>query len=109
MRFIGIGVHRDFCEIAARQAGATQSIGRISTTREELKALADGLGPDDWVALETTGNARRIAEILAVNAGGVMVADGRNLRVITHAKLKNDRVEARKLAEPRLNGRPAES
>ena len=73
-RFIGIDVHRDFCEIAAHQAGATQSIGRINTAREDLKALADSLGPDDWVALETTGNARRIAEILAVNAGGVMVA-----------------------------------
>ena len=80
MRFIGIDVHRDFCEIASHQAGVTQSIGRINTTREDLQALADSLGPDDWVALETTGNARRIAEILAVNAGGVMVADTRNLR-----------------------------
>ena len=49
--------------------------------------------------METTGNARRIAEILAVKAGGVMVADTRNLRAITHAKLKNDRVDARKIAE----------
>jgi transposase len=28
-----------------------------------------------------------------------MVADTRNLRAITHAKLKNDRVDARKIAE----------
>lgn len=59
MRFIGIDVHRDFCEIASHQAGITQSIGRINTTREDRQALADSLGPDDWVALETTGNARR--------------------------------------------------
>ena len=99
MRFIGIDVHRDFCEIASHQTGITQSIGRINTTHEDLQALADSLGPDDWVALETTGNARRIAEILAVNAAGVMVADTRNLRAITHAKLKNDRVDAREIAE----------
>ena len=47
MRFIGIDVHRDFCEIASHQAGVTRSIGRINTTREDLKALADSLGPDD--------------------------------------------------------------
>jgi hypothetical protein len=52
VRFIGIDVHRDFCEIASHQAGATRSIGRINTTREDLKALADSLGPDDWVALD---------------------------------------------------------
>jgi hypothetical protein len=99
VRFIGIDVHRDFCEIATHQAGITQSIGQVQSNREHLQALADSLGVDDWVSLETTGNARRIAEILAVNAGGVMVADARDLWVITHAKLKNDRVAARRLAE----------
>jgi transposase len=49
--------------------------------------------------LETNGNARQIAEILAARAGGVMVVDTRYLRAITHAKLRNDRVDARRLAE----------
>jgi hypothetical protein len=62
MRFIGMDVHRDFCEIAVHQSGITQSIGRINTNREELGALADSLGPEDWVAVETTGNARAITE-----------------------------------------------
>ena len=45
MRFIGIDVHRNFCEIAVHQSGITQSIGRISANREELGALADSFGP----------------------------------------------------------------
>lgn len=81
------------------QGGATRSIGQVKTNIEDLQVLAESLGPDDWVALETTGNARRIAQILERHAGGVMIVDTRNLRAITHAKLKNDRVDARRLAE----------
>ncbi len=99
MRFFGIDVHSDFCEVAVHEAGSTETVGQVKTRREDLEVLANSLGPDDWVALETTGNARRVAEILAANAGGVMIVDTRNLRAITHAKLKNDCVDARRLAE----------
>ena len=62
MRFIGIDVHRDFCEIASHQAGATQPIGRINTTREDLQALADSSDPTTgsrWRRPATRGGSRR--------------------------------------------------
>jgi transposase len=49
--------------------------------------------------LETTGNALSIARILERHVGGVLVADTRNVRAMTHAKVKNDRVDAQLLAK----------
>jgi transposase len=54
---------------------------------------------EDHVALETTGNALSIARILEAHVGGVLVADTRNVRAMTHAKVKNDRVDAQMLAK----------
>ena len=55
MRAIGIDVHRDFCEVAISEGGQLRSAGRVPSTPEELELLAASLGPDDEVALETTG------------------------------------------------------
>ena len=55
--------------------------------------------PDDRVALETTGNALSIARILEPHVAGVLVADTRNVRAMTHAKVKNDRVDAQLIAK----------
>jgi hypothetical protein len=52
-------------------------------------------------------NGRRIAKILGVHAS-VLIVDTRNLRAITHAKPKNDRIDARRLAQLLAAGsRPA--
>jgi hypothetical protein len=99
MRFIGLDVHRDFCEVAIHENGEVRSAGRVETSPEQLELFAESLGPDDRVALETTGNALRIARILERHVGGVLVADTRNVRAMTHAKVKNDRVDARMLAK----------
>src|ERR671918_651026 len=65
VRFLGLDVHRDFCEIAICEAGRVRSGGRVPTSPEGLQILADSLGPEDHVALEATGNARAIARLLA--------------------------------------------
>ncbi len=98
MRFIGLDVHRDFCEVAIYVGGEVHS-GRVESSPEQLRLFAESLAPDDQVALETTGNALKIARILERHVGGVLVADTRNLRAMTHAKVKNDRVDARMLAQ----------
>jgi transposase len=99
MRFIGLDVHRDFCDIAIYENGAMRSAGRVASSPEQLQLLAQSLGPDDQVALETTGNALNIARILEPHVGGVLVADTRNVRALTHAKVKNDRIDARLIAK----------
>ena len=99
MRFIGLDVHRDFCDVAIYEDGEVRSAGRVESSPEQLELLGQSLGPDDQVALETTGNALKIARILERHVGGVLVADTRNVRAMTHAKVKNDRVDARMLAK----------
>ena len=98
MRFIGLDVHRDFCEVAICEAGRVRSAGRVPTSPQGLELLANSLGPDDQVALEATGNALAIARTLEPHVARVVVATRTELRAITEAKAKTDRRDARTLA-----------
>jgi transposase len=98
VRFIGLDVHLDFCEIAICEAGKVRSAGRVASTPEDLQMLANSLAPDDQVALEATGNALAIARLLEPHAARVVVAPTKELRAITEAKVKTDRHDARMLA-----------
>jgi len=99
VRFIGLDVHRDWCDVAIYEDGSVRSVGRIGTAPDQLQLFAQSLGPDDRVGLETTGNALSIARIIEPHVAGVLVADTRNVRAMTHAKVKNDRVDARMIAK----------
>jgi transposase len=99
MRFIGLDVHRDWCDVAIYEDGSVRSCGRVPTAPDKLELFAQSLGPDDRVALETTGNALSIARIIEPHVAGVLVADTRNVRAMTHAKVKNDRIDARMIAK----------
>jgi transposase len=98
VRFIGLDVHLDFCEVAICEAGRVRSGGRVPTSPEGLAVLADSLAPDDHVALEATGNALAIARRLEPCVARVVVATRTELRAITEAKVKTDRRDARTLA-----------
>jgi len=98
MRFIGLDVHLDFCEIAIVEDGKVRSAGRVLTTPAGLGVLAESLGPDDQVALEATGNALAIARRIEPHVACVVVAVRKELRAITEAKVKTDRLDARMLA-----------
>ena len=99
MRAIGIDVHRDFCEVAISEGGQLRSAGRVPSTPADLELLAQSLGPDDEVALETTGNALAIARILGPHVSRVVVASAKELHAISGAKAKTDRRDARTLAK----------
>jgi len=98
MRFIGLDVHLDFCEIAIVEDGKVRSAGRVLTTPGGLDVLAESLRPDDYVALEATGNALAIARRIEPHVARVVVAVRKELRAITEAKVKTDRLDARMLA-----------
>jgi transposase len=98
VRFIGLDVHLDFCEIAICEAGHVRSGGRVPTSPQGLAILAHSLGPDDHVALEATGNALAIARALEPHVARVVVATRTELRAITESKVKTDRRDARTLA-----------
>ena len=99
MRFIGLDVHREFCEVAISEEGKVRSGGRIRTRRAELELFAKSLGRGDEVAFETTGGAAAIAEILRPHVARVVVVNTKKLRAISEAKAKTDRLDARRLAE----------
>jgi transposase len=88
VRFIGLDVDRDWCDVAIYEDGKVRSAGRITTAPNPLQLFAQCLGLEDRVVLQTTGNALSIARILEPHVAGVLVADTRNVRAMTHAKVK---------------------
>ena len=99
MRFVGLDVHRDFCEVAVSEGGKARSAGRVKTTPEALSVLGQSLVPEDRVVLECTGNALEIARVLEPYVAEVVLANPMHVRAITHAKVKNDQFDARTLAQ----------
>jgi transposase len=98
VRFIGLDVHRDVCEIAIVEDGKVRSAGRVSPSPRGLDVLAESLQPADQVALEATGHALAIARRIEPHVARVVVAVRKELRAITEAKIKSDRLDARMLA-----------
>ena len=96
---IGLDVHRDFCQVAIADGGRARSAGRIATTPEILELFARSLAPTDRVVLEATGNALAIARILAPHVAEVVLAHAKQVRAISHARVKTDKVDARILAD----------
>ncbi len=98
MRFIGIDVHRDFCEVCVLDGkSGEEQRRRIATRPTELEAFARELDRGDVVALETSSPATAVARALEPRAGRVMVIDPRRL-VRAGARAKTDRLDARTLA-----------
>jgi transposase len=99
MRFIGLDVHRDFCEVAIAEAGEVRLAARVPTEPEALALFAQSLGSDDEVALEVTGNALGIARIIEPHVGRVVLANPKAVKGITRAGAKTDKIDARTLAK----------
>lgn len=98
VRYVGLDVHRDFCEVAILEQGVFVARGRVDTTPEALEVFAASLIIDDQVALEVTGNAWEIARILQAHVGRVIVVNPSDTG-IAQARAKTDRLDARALAK----------
>jgi transposase len=97
-RSIGLDVHLDFCEIAICEGGKVRSAGRVKSTPEALKVLAESLEPTDRVALEVTGSAWEVVRILEPHVARVIAVSPGDTG-ISHARAKTDRLDARTLAK----------
>ncbi len=98
-RSIGLDVHRDFCQVAIVDGGRARSAGKIKTAPAELELFAQSLAPEDRVVLEATGNALAIARILEPHVAQVLLAHAKDVRAISHAKVKTDKLDAKVLAD----------
>lgn len=100
MRIVGMDIHRVAAEVVALHEGALIKLGRIPMLRERLEAFAKSeLTHDDHVIIEATGNASSVAEVLAPHVGRVVIANPKQVRMIAHAKIKTDAIDAAVLAK----------
>jgi transposase len=99
VRFIGLDVHRDFCEVAIAEGGEVRLAARVRTEPAALALFAQSLTVDDEVALEATGNALGIARVIEPHVGRVVLANPKAVKGITQAGAKTDKIDARTLAK----------
>jgi transposase len=99
VRFIGLDVHRDFCEVAIAEDGEVRSAGPVASSEPMLELFAGSLGPDDVVAMEATANALAIARILEPHVARVVLANPKAVKAATGLRAKTDKIDARVLAQ----------
>ena len=100
MRFFGLDVHLDFCEVAVAEGGRVSRVGRIASTPEAIREFARDLTGEDQVVLEASCGAMMIARLLRESdVGQVMVCNAAETRAISHARVKSDRFDAAMLAK----------
>ena len=105
MRVVGMDIHRVFAEAVALVDGKVTRLGRVDMRRDRLEAFARAaLTHDDHVVVEATGNAAAVAEVLAPHVGRVVIANPKQVRLIAHAKIKTDGVDAAVLAKLYASG-----
>ncbi len=96
-RAIGLDVHRDFCVVAICEDGKVRSAGRVPSTPEGLRSLAESLLPTDRVALEVTASCWEVSRLLEPFVDRVVVVSPDDTG-ISSARAKTDKLDARALA-----------
>ena len=96
-RAIGLDVHRDFCVVAICEGGKVRSAGRVPSTPEGVRLLAESLLPSDRVALEVTGSCWEVARILKPFVDRVIVVSPDDTG-ISSARAKTDKLDSQTLA-----------
>ena len=96
-RAIGLDVHREFCVVAVCEDGKVRSAGRVPSTPEGLRLLAESLLASDRVALEVTASCWEVARILEPFVDRVVVVSPDDTGIAS-ARAKTDKLDARALA-----------
>ena len=105
MRIIGMDIHRVAAEVVALEEGKSVRLGRVPMLRDRLEAFAQArLTKDDHVIVEATGNAATVVELLTPFVGRVIIANPKQVRMIAHAKIKTDAIDANVLAKLYASG-----
>ncbi|MBE3580436.1 MAG: IS110 family transposase [Thermoanaerobacteraceae bacterium] len=94
MRYFGLDVHKSYCEGAELLSDNTVRRFRFSNEKKEWKRFAKELDGNCKVALEATGNASMIYDILSERGAQVIVVNPIRARAIAEARIKTDKVDA---------------
>jgi transposase len=98
MRVIGMDIHRSFAQVAILQDGRITQEFRVDLVYGPLTKFAEGLGPEDEVVIEATGNSAAVERLLRPHVKRVAVANSRLVRAIAYARVKTDKIDAAILA-----------
>ena len=104
MRIIGLDIHRAFAEAVAWDEGELKRMGRVNMRRHLLEAFAKKLAKEDIVLVEATGNASSVVAVIAPHVKQVVIANPKQVRIIAHAKIKTDTIDAKVLAQLYASG-----
>ena len=104
MRVIGLDIHRAFAEAVAWKDGKLSRLGRVIMRREALEEFAKQLFSSDIVVIEATGNAASVAAVIGPHVRRVVIANPKQVRLIAHAKIKTDKIDAGVLAQLYASG-----
>jgi transposase len=104
MRIIGFDIHRAFAEAVAWEDGKLRRLGRVDMRRHLLMAFAETLSREDIIVVEATGNAAAVAGVLSPHVKRVVIANPMQVRMIAHAKIKTDTIDAGVLAQLYASG-----
>jgi transposase len=104
MRIIGLDIHCAFAEAVAWDDGKLKRLGRVDMRRHLLEAFAKKLTKEDVVVVEATGNAASVAAVITPYVKKVVIANPKQVRVITQAKIKTDTIDAGVLAQLYASG-----
>jgi transposase len=104
MRIIGLDIHRAFAEAVAWDDGKLKRLGRVDMRRHVLEAFAKKLTKEEVVVVEATGNAASVAAAIAPHVKKVVIANPKQVRIIAHARIKTDTIDASVLAQLYASG-----
>jgi transposase len=104
MRIIGLDIHRVFAEAVTWEDGKLKRLGRVDMRRDHLGAFATRLSKEDVVIVEATGNAAAVAGVIGPHVKRVVIANPQQVRIIAHAKIKTDTIDAGVLAQLYASG-----
>jgi transposase len=98
--YVGLDIHKRTISYCVKdRLGEILQEGRIGSSRRELKQWCERL-PEGWVgAMEATLFTGWIYDHLTEQGAKVKVADPSMLKAIGASKKKNDRIDARKIAD----------
>jgi transposase len=104
-RYFGMDVHKDYVVVAAVDASSGEIVEPVRVDMPKLKEWIDQhLTPDDEVALEVSSNAWHVYDLLAHQAGQVVVSNPAKTRLIAQACIKTDKFDALALARLLASG-----
>ena len=94
MRYFGLDIHKSYCEGAELLPDNTVRRFRFANSRSEWKKFASTLDDQCKVALEATGNAFMIHDLLSARGVEVVLVNPLRTRAIAEARIKTDKVDA---------------